>query len=99
MTKNKKLLISLMRAFLGDLGVDSFIMKKYTEGALRIVWCIVLFAVFGVLLGMFIANGAVGMLIATIVVAVLIVVRKLMYFIGGLLMLKSPEEDILETYK
>lgn len=99
MQKNKKLLVSLMRAFLGCFGVDSFIMKKYTEGALRIAWQIVLFVVFGVLLGSFIVNGGVGLLIATIVVAVLMVVRVLMYFIGGLLMLKSPEEEIVETYK
>ena len=99
MTKNKQVLVSLMRAFFGDLGVDSFLMKKVTEGVCRAAWFVVLCIASVACLVLFFTNGGVGLLIIKILSIVLLVVRTLLYFIGGLLMLKSSQEEFEDTYK
>ena len=98
MTKNKKTLVCLIRAFFGDFGIDNFIMKKIPTAICSLVWCLVLIAILA--LTVVLAISAKGMMIfVPILVGVFMIVRKLLFFITGLVMLKRPEEEIVKTYE
>ena len=99
MTKEQKKKVSLLRTFLGYFGVDAFVMKKIGQAVTRLVMGIVLIllvALFGVLS---ILVGGTGFIITTVVLSLIVVVREFLYFLGGLLMLNKPEEEVEDLYK
>lgn len=99
MTKNEKLKVSLFRAFLGFFGVDAFIMKKLPQAITRLVWGVALITVVAVLAVLSILQGGTGLILTTVAIGILVLVRVFLYFLGGLLMLNKPEEEIEEMYK
>lgn len=99
MTKNKKLLVCLMRAFLGFYGVDAFIMKKIPQGVVTAVIGVILPSFAGGLLGAALATGNSALVITGSVLILVVVARFLLYLIGGLLMLRKLPEEVEAMYK
>lgn len=99
MTNKQKTQVSLLRAFLGYFGVDAFVMKKIPQAITRLVLGIVLVGVVVLLAVLSFTQGGTGLILATIALAVFLAVRIFLYFLGGLLMLKKSEEEIVEMYK
>lgn len=99
MTRKQKLLVSLLRAFCGYYGVDAFVMKKIAQGVTRLVIGVVLEVLSIVLTVLALTVGGTGLILTNVVVSIFICLRAFLYLLGGLLMLKKPEEEILEMYK
>lgn len=100
MTKDKKLKVSLFRAFLGYFGVDAFVMGKLGQAITRLVMGVVLIGLVALLVVLSIINvEQTGFILGVIAVAAVVVIRLFLYFLGGMLMLKKSEEDVIEMYK
>jgi TM2 domain-containing membrane protein YozV len=99
MTKEQKKKVSLLRTFLGYFGVDAFVMGKIGQAVTRLVMGIILLSVEVLFIVLAIVLTKSVFTILAIVVGVVLVLRLFLYFLGGLLMLNKPEEEVEDLYK
>ena len=95
MSTGKKVAVALTRAFVGQLGVDCFIMGRIGSG----IWAIITTIILSILpyplmlLNIIPGIGTIIFGICEAILAICIFVRLLAFFISGLLLLgKTPEE-------
>ena len=98
MTKKQKVLLALMQAFFGELGVDKFLEKKILEGVLTVCWTAVLTLINAAILTLnilVIAQVIPANIIFTIfaiIACIVVLIRRLMYFIAGLCNLPGSDK-------
>lgn len=98
MTKKQKVLLALMQAFFGEFGVDKFLEKKILEGILTVCWTAVLTLINAIILTLnilVIAQVLPANIIFTIfaiIACIVVLIRRLMYFIAGLCNLPGSDK-------
>lgn len=98
MTKKQKVLLALMQAFFGEFGVNKFLEKKILEGILTLCWTAVLALINVIILTLnilVIAQVIPANIIFTIfaiIVCIVVLIRRLMYFIAGLCNLPGSDK-------
>ena len=97
MTKEKQKLICLMRAFFAELGIDSFLTKKIPTAIGRIVWTIVLIA--ATVVSFLMTSNNPNIIFGAIALCILMLIRKILFFVSGLLLIKKDSEEFLKLYE
>lgn len=98
MTKKQKVLLALMQAFFGEFGVNKFLEKKILEGILTVCWTAVLTLINAIILTLnilVIAQVLPANIIFTIfaiIACIVVLIRRLMYFIAGLCNLPGSDK-------
>ena len=98
MTKKQKVLLALMQAFFGEFGVNKFLEKKILEGILTVCWTAVLTLINAIILTLnilVIAQVIPANIIFTIfaiIACIVVLIRRLMYFIAGLCNLPGSDK-------
>lgn len=98
MTKKQKVLLALMQAFFGEFGVDKFLEKKILEGVLTVCWTAVLTLInaailtLNILVIVQVIPASIIITIFTIIVCIVVLIRRLMYFIAGLCNLPGSDK-------
>lgn len=95
MSNGKKIAVALTRAFAGLYGVDCFLMGRIASGVWRIVFTIGSFVLVFLLYILYVIPyvGALIAYVLQMIILISLVVRNIIFFITGLIMLgKTPEQ-------
>ena len=98
MTKKQKVLLALMQAFFGEFGVNKFLEKKILEGILTVCWTAVLTLInaailtLNILVIVQVLPANIVITIFTIIACIVVLIRRLMYFIAGLCNLPGSDK-------
>ena len=100
MSTGKKVAVALTRAFVGQLGVDCFIMGKNSSGVLNIVITAILYilplplALLNIIPGI----GPIIYGICDLIISIYVFIRTLCFFVSGLMLLRKTPEEIEARY-